>query len=149
MTEKEITEKQKKEIQDYKDAYLRKNAEFNTFKKRKEEEYAKAKETILADFLSKLLKVKSELELALIHSEAQNFIEGIKIIDNKIENLVKEEGIEVIETNGKFNPEIHDGISIGSDLEKENEEILQTFSKGYLFKGKTLIPAKVMVNKIK
>ena len=152
VNQKELEEKVsvlEKELNNYRDAYLRKNAEFNTFVTRKKEELEHEKKNVLEKFLVKLLEIKGEFELSLQHSEdAENFKKGVEMILSKLNNLVTEEGVEEISTEGEFNPEIHDGIAVNENQDFENNHILQTFSKGYKLNGKVIVPAKVVVNKI-
>lgn len=149
LTVEERIEELEKELKNYKDAYLRKNAEFNTFVTRKNEELEKEKKTVLEKFLIKLLEIKDDFELSLQHSEnSENFKKGVEIIVSKLNDLVINEGIEELPVEGKFNPEIHNGVAIGKNYDLQNNHIIQFFTKGYKFNGKVIIPAKVMVNKI-
>lgn len=137
------------ELKEYKDAYLRKNAEFNTFVTRKKEEFEREKKTVLEKFFIKLLEIKDDFELSLQHAEnSENFKKGVEIIVSKLNDLVINEGIEELPVEGEFNPEIHDGVAIGENYDLQNNHIIQFFTKGYKFNGRVIIPAKVMVNKI-
>lgn len=137
------------ELKEYKDAYLRKNAEFNTFVTRKKEELEREKKAVLEKFFIKLLEIKDDFELSLQHAEnSEDFKKGVEIIVSKLNNLVINEGIEELPVEGEFNPEIHDGVAIGENYDLQNNHIIQFFTKGYKFNNKVIIPAKVMVNKI-
>lgn len=149
LTLEEKIEELEKELKNYKDAYLRKNAEFNTFVTRKKEEFEREKKAVLEKFLIKLLEVKDDFELSLQHAEnSENFKKGVEIIVSKLNDLVINEGIEELPVEGEFNPEIHDGVAIGENYDLQNNHIIQFFTKGYKFNGRVIIPAKVMVNKI-
>lgn len=149
LTEEEKIKELEKELKNYKDAYLRKNAEFNTFVTRKNEELEREKKTVLEKFLVKLLEIKDDFELSLQHTEnSENFKKGVEIIVSKLNNLVINEGIEELPVEGEFNPEIHNGVAIGENYDLQNNHIIQFFTKGYKFNNKVIIPAKVMVNKI-
>lgn len=149
LTLEEKIEELEKELKNYKDAYLRKNAEFNTFVTRKNEELEREKKAVLEKFLIKLLEVKDDFELSLQHAEnSENFKKGVEIIVSKLNDLVINEGIEELPVEGEFNPEIHDGVAIGENYDFQNNHIIQFFTKGYKFNGRVIIPAKVMVNKI-
>jgi grpE len=144
----EELKKLQNELKEYKDAYLRKNAEFNTFVTRKKEELEREKKNVLEKFLLKILEIKSELDLSFEHQDnSESFVQGIKMISSKLESLLSEEGVEEIETAISFNPEFHDGVAAGNVEEKEDGEILQVFSKGYKLNGKVIMASKVMVNK--
>lgn len=149
LTEEEKIKELEKELKNYKDAYLRKNAEFNTFVTRKNEELEREKKTVLEKFLIKLLEIKDDFELSLQHAEnSEDFKKGVEIIVSKLNNLVINEGVKELPVEGEFNPEIHDGVAIGENYDLQNNHIIQFFTKGYKFNNKVIIPAKVMVNKI-
>lgn len=149
LTLEEKIEELEKELKNYKDAYLRKNAEFNTFVTRKNEEFEKEKKTVLEKFLIKLIEIKDDFELSLQHTEnSENFKKGVEIIVSKLNDLVINEGIEELPVEGEFNPEIHNGVAVGENYDLQNNHIIQFFTKGYKFNNKVIIPAKVMVNKI-
>ena len=149
LTLEEKIKELEKELKNYKDAYLRKNAEFNTFVTRKNEEFEKEKKTVLEKFLIKLLEIKDDFELSLQYTEnSENFKKGVEIIVSKLNDLVINEGIEELPVEGEFNPEIHNGVAVGENYDLQNNHIIQFFTKGYKFNNKVIIPAKVMVNKI-
>ena len=149
LTSEEKIEELEKELKNYKDAYLRKNAEFNTFVTRKNEELEREKKAVLEKFFIKLLEIKDDFKLSLQHAEnSEDFKKGVEIIVSKLNNLVINEGIEELPVEGEFNPEIHDGVAIGENYDLQNNHIIQFFTKGYKFNGRVIIPAKVMVNKI-
>ena len=83
--------------------------------------------------------------------ETKNFdslIEGVNMILNNLKYLLKEEGVEEIETDGKnFDPYEHQAMMTEQKEELENDAIVQVFQKGYKLKGKVIRPAMVTVNK--
>ena len=153
VNQKELEEKVsvlEKELNNYRDAYLRKNAEFNTFVTRKKEELEREKKTVLEKFLVKLLEIKGEFELSLQHSEdTENFKKGVEMILSKLNNLVTEEGVEEIEAGEgvEFNPYEHQAMMTESKEELKDNDIVQVFQKGYKLKGKVIRPSMVTVNK--
>ena len=83
--------------------------------------------------------------------ESKNFdslVEGVNMILNNLKYLLKEEGVEEIETeNKKFDPYEHQAMMTEQKEELENDDIVQVFQKGYKLKGKVIRPAMVTVNK--
>jgi len=51
------------------------------------------------------------------------------------------------EPGDTLDPELHDAMMVQSDPEKEENQILQVFEKGYQYKDRILRHAKVIVNK--
>lgn len=140
------------ELQEWKDAYTRKLAEFQNFTKRKEAEVSEMKKYASEEIIIKLLDNIDNLERAEAASiETKNFdalVEGVNMILRNLKNLLNEEGVEEIETEGKeFNPYEHQAMMTESKEEFENDAIVQTFQKGYKLKGKVIRPAMVTVNK--
>jgi len=140
------------ELQEWKNSYTRKLAEFQNFTKRKENEVAEMKKYASEDIIIKLLDNIDNLERAVDASkETKNFdslIEGVNMILNNLKYLLKEEGVEEIETDGKnFDPYEHQAMMTEQKEELENDAIVQVFQKGYKLKGKVIRPAMVTVNK--
>lgn len=140
------------ELQEWKNSYTRKLAEFQNFTKRKEAEVSEMKKYASEDIIIKLLDNIDNLERAVDASkETKNFdslIEGVNMILNNLKYLLKEEGVEEIETDGKnFDPYEHQAMMTEQKEELENDAIVQVFQKGYKLKGKVIRPAMVTVNK--
>ena len=140
------------ELQEWKNSYTRKLAEFQNFTKRKEAEVSEMKKYASEDIIIKLLDNIDNLERAVDASkETKNFdslIEGVNMILNNLKYLLKEEGVEEIETDSKnFDPYEHQAMMTEQKEELENDAIVQVFQKGYKLKGKVIRPAMVTVNK--
>jgi grpE len=140
------------ELEEWKNSYTRKLAEFQNFTKRKESEVAEMKKYASEGIIVKLLDSIDNLERALEASkENQNFdslIEGVSIILNSLKNLMVEEGVIEIEAEGKkYDPHEHKAMTTENKEELEDNVIVQVFQKGYKMKGKVIRPAMVTVNK--
>ena len=89
--------------------------------------------------LEKLLPILDDLEAAENHLKDQ----GLKIILNKLKEILKSEGVEEIKTHGEeFNPELMEAIEI---IEGPKNKVMEVSRKGYLLEGKVLRIAKVKV----
>jgi len=76
-----------------------------------------------------------------------NWAMGVQYINKQFSDLLKELEVEVIKTKGEsFNPQYHDAIESENNPDFADNEIIREIQTGYLFKGKVLIPAKVIVN---
>lgn len=140
------------ELQEWKNSYTRKLAEFQNFTKRKENEVAEMKKFASEGIIVKLLDNVDNLERAVDASkESQNFdslIEGVNMILNNLKNLLTEEGVEEIEAAGKeYNPYEHKAMITENKEELDDNVVVQVFQKGYKMKGKVVRPAMVTVNK--
>ena len=140
------------ELEEWKNSYTRKLAEFQNFTKRKENEVAEMRKYASEGIIVKLLDNVDNLERAVDASkESQNFdslIEGVNMILNNLKNLLTEEGVEEIEAAGKeYNPYEHKAMITENKEELDDNVVVQVFQKGYKMKGKVVRPAMVTVNK--
>ena len=140
------------ELEEWKNSYTKKLAEFQNFTKRKESEVAEMKKYASEGIIVKLLDSIDNLERALaVSKENQNFdslIEGVSMILNSLKNLMIEEGVIEIEAEGReYDPYEHKAMTTENKEELENNVIVQVFQKGYKMKGKVIRPAMVTVNK--
>ncbi len=148
---KEIIDKYN-EISEYKDRYLRLVADFDNFRKR----VRKEKEEIILnanrELISKLLPILDNIDLAEKSFEQvenlEEFKNGVKLIFNEFRRVLELEGLEPIKTeNEKFDPNFHEAIMQVETKEYEDNDIVDEFRRGYLFKGKLLRASMVSVAK--
>ena len=151
-TSEDKIKKLEAELQEWKNSYTRKLAEFQNFTKRKENEVAEMRKYASEGIIVKLLDNIDNLERAVDASkESQNFdslVEGVNMILNNLKHLLTEEGVEEIEAAGKeYNPYEHKAMITENKEELDDNVVVQVFQKGYKMKGKVVRPAMVTVNK--
>ena len=141
------------EVQEWKNSYTRKLAEFQNFTKRKETEVSEMKKYASEGIIVKLLENIDNLERAENASvETKNFdalVEGVNMILRNLKYMLSEEGVEEVEAGEgvQFNPYEHQAMMTESKEELKDNDIVQVFQKGYKLKGKIIRPAMVTVNK--
>ena len=141
------------EVQEWKNSYTRKLAEFQNFTKRKETEVSEMKKYASEGIIVKLLENIDNLERAENASaETKNFdalVEGVNMILRNLKYMLSEEGVEEIEAGEgvEFNPYEHQAMMTENKEELKDNDIVQVFQKGYKLKGKIIRPAMVTVNK--
>ena len=154
-------EKEKdKKIKELEDKYLRAYADFENVKKRLErEKYSSleyANENILKDFIPVLDTLESALksiELSEVkdNCESKNIIRnienGIELVIDNFNKVLGKHQVELIPTNGEFDPNIHNAILQVKDSNKENGDIAQVIQKGYKYKDRLLRPSMVSIVK--
>jgi len=130
------------------DKLLRLHAEFDNYKKRAAKENEMIREAAVADAMLKLLPLVDDFGAAMEHidkSTHKEFGHGIELIYAKMLDLLKREGIEEMKALGaSFDPYVHDALRQGDGPEGKIIEVIQ---KGYMFRGKVLRHAKVVVGK--
>ena len=149
--EKEI-EKLKNEVEDWKNSYLRKQAEFQNFTKRKEKEFDDLKSFASEKIVVKVLDIIDNLERAIAaSSETKDFdslVKGVELTLSQMKSTVASEGVEAIVTeNALFDPHLHMAVSVEDSADYKNDEIIAEFQKGYKMKGKVIRPSMVKVCK--
>ncbi len=141
------------ELQEWKNSYTRKLAEFQNFTRRKEAEVSEMKKYASEGIILKVLDNIDNLERAENASaETKNFdalVEGVNMILRNLKYMLSEEGVEEIEAGEgvEFNPYEHQAMMTESKEELKENDIVQVFQKGYKLKGKIIRPAMVTVNK--
>ena len=141
------------ELQEWKNSYTRKLAEFQNFTRRKEAEVSEMKKYASEGIILKVLDNIDNLERAENASaETKNFdalVEGVNMILRNLKYMLSEEGVEEVEADEgvQFNPYEHQAMMTEEKDDLDNDVIVQVFQKGYKLKGKIIRPAMVTVNK--
>lgn len=153
-TEKVDFSKQLEELKENlgqeKDKYLRLFAEFENFKKRTAKERIELFKTAGQEVISSLLPVLDDFDRAITqtHEERANEIEGFKLIQNKLNDVLKSNGLEVTDTKigDVFDAEIHEAITlIPAQKDSEKGKIIDITEKGYQLGDKIIRFPKVVV----
>lgn len=129
---------------------VRLQADFENFKKRSQKEKTEIYQFASENFATKLLPVMDNLEraeaaLSDASEEVKGYVDGLEMVFKQLKDVLKEEGLEEIVCEGPFDPNLHHGVAVGQDDEKDDQEIIDVFQKGYKFKGKVIRPAMVKV----
>ncbi|GAB4295653.1 MAG: nucleotide exchange factor GrpE [Ignavibacteriaceae bacterium] len=140
-----------KQVEEYKDKFLRKSAEFENYKRRTENDQLNLIKYAAESFIVKLLPVVDDLERSLQHMENARDIEsikdGIKLVYDKLMKVFTEQGIKQIESVGKpFNVDYHEALMQRKDESADPHTILEEIQKGYIYKDKVIRHAQVIVS---
>ena len=143
--------KLKAEIEEWKNEYLRKQADFQNFTKRKEKEVDELKkfssEKIITQFLGSLDNFERAIESSIESKDFDSLLKGVEMIVRNLKDIMTSEGVEEISTEGTFNPEYHHAVGVEASEDKKEDEIVKVLQKGYMMKGKVIRPAMVIVCK--
>jgi molecular chaperone GrpE len=140
-------------LEEAKDKYLRKVAEFENFKRRNAKERLELIQTAGKDVISELLDVLDDCDRAqkqLETSEDATAIkQGVMLVFNKLRSSLQSRGVKVMETiNQDFNPDRHEAITeIPAASESQKGKIVDEVMKGYYLNDKIIRYAKVVVGK--
>lgn len=141
----------KKEKDDLFDRLLRVQAEYENFKKRTQKEREAERKYKAQDLVNDILPVLDNFERALQvekTEETSSLIEGISMVHRQLLDALKNNGVEMIETEGKqFDPNLHHAVMQVEDESYESNQIVEELQKGYMLKDRVIRPAMVKVNK--
>ena len=143
--------KLKAEVEDWKQSYLRKQADFQNFTKRKEKELEELRKFASEKIITKLLDGVDNLERAITaSSETKDFdglVKGVDMILTQLKGIMESEGVEAIKAEGKYDPMFHHAVMVEDNPEYQDDEIVLELQKGYTMKGKVIRPSMVKVCK--
>lgn len=148
-TIEEQLEATKKEVEQYKDKYLRAVAEFDNYRKRTLKEKAElllngSEKTVCA-----FLPILDDFERAIADkTEDVNAIkEGVQIIFNKFNKTLESLGVKKIETEGKdFDVDFHEAVAMVPGMGDDKKgKVIDCVQTGYQLNDKVIRHAKVAV----
>ncbi len=148
----EELEETKKEAAENYDKYLRVTADLENFKRRAIKERANAinygNERLIKDILPVVDSLGRALDHAYNSEDFDAFVEGLKLIYDKLLVSLEKHGVERIDAAGKdFDPNFHEAVLQVETEEFEDNKIVEEFEKGYLLNGRLLRPVKVSISK--
>jgi molecular chaperone GrpE len=130
------------------DSYLRLAADFDNYRKRVAREHAelttRANERLVNELLPVLDDLERALEAAAEHEEAK-LEEGVQLVHRSLAALLARHGLQEIDTEGAFDPHVHEALLAQPAEGAEEGSVLQVLQKGYRLGDKVLRPARVIV----
>jgi molecular chaperone GrpE len=137
-----------RERDEYLDALQRLKAEFDNYRKRTAREQLDLSTRAAQRLVNELLPVLDDLERALAaaeqHEEAK-LEDGVRLVHRSLVDALQKEGLAEIETDGAFDPNVHEAMLSQPSEDKESGEVLDVLQKGYRIGDKVLRPARVIV----
>lgn len=135
---------------EYLDQWRRTAAQFSNYKKRVEKEQAEFTKLANATLLTRLLPILDDFERAFETMPPAirdlTWVEGLSLIYRKLQLLLEQEGVEVIETEGKsFDPLLHEAVTYEEAEGFEEGQIIAEVQKGYKMGDRVLRPSLVRV----
>ena len=137
------------DLEDLRQTLLRRQADFDNYKKRIERERSEDSKRTTARLIEALIPTIDGFEQALAaHREAQyeNHRRGFELIYKQLVEHISKLGAERIDPTGKpFDPHMHQAMDRTETNEHADGTVLQVFQPGYVFHGRVLRPAMVRV----
>ncbi len=137
---------------EYWERILRLQADLENLRRRATRDVENAHKYGLDKFISELLPVKDSLELGVAAAEAEHdtdkIREGVELTLKMFRDVLAKHGVTEVDPLGeKFDPSLHQAMSMVENAEVEPNTVLTVMQKGYLLNGRLIRPAMVMVSK--
>jgi molecular chaperone GrpE len=140
------------EVERERDEYLgdlkRLAADFDNYRKRaardQESLVARAHERLAKELLPVLDDLERALEAAAEHEEAK-LEEGVRLVHRELVSALTKEGVVEIETNGQFDPHVHEAL-LSQPSDEDEGSIIEVIQKGYQLGDRVLRPARVVIS---
>ena len=149
VTEEEAEAPKVEEV-DWRDKYLRLQAEFDNFRKRTLREKMALIESGGSDVWKAVLPVLDDMERAIAASEKSEDIaalrEGERLIYNKFVDIMRQKGVVEIEAlDTDFNPDLHEAVARFAAGEEKSGKVIDVVQRGYKQGEQVLRYTKVVV----
>ena len=149
---KQELETVKKDREGTYDRLLRKQAEFDNYKKRIDREKSEFMQFASAELMKEVLGVLDSFDLAIRNAAAEgaageNTLRGVELIHKQLQDTLARFGLKPIEAKGKkFDPNFHQAVSTQPANGVEENTVIDEMRKGYTLNGRLLRPAMVSVS---
>jgi molecular chaperone GrpE len=147
---REEVEEYRRETSQSLDAAQRAQADLVNYRRRADEERIALGKYSNTRLISKLLPVAEELDLAVTHAGGgtanDSWLEGIKLIQRKLSNLLESEGVTKIETVGAaFDPMEHEALGTVATNQHPPGHVAEAVRSGFRLHDRVIQPAQVIV----
>lgn len=139
------------EVAQWKDKFIRLQAEFDNYRKRTLKEKMELIESGGKDLMKSLLVVLDDFDRAQEALASSDNIEalreGVELIHTKMCKVLTDKGLSPIESTGQeFNTDYHEAITkIPAPSDELKGKVVDTVEKGYMLKDKVIRYSKVVV----
>jgi molecular chaperone GrpE len=146
-------EELEQQLSEAKNSHLRKAAELENYRKRVQRERSQIYETAKANALEDFLHINDDLQRTLKAAEDldvdSTFMDGVLLVANKFEEVLKKHGVQRIDEEGvPFDVDLHDAMmrQKPEDEDIESDMVLNVIENGYRIGDRTIRHAKVIVS---
>ncbi len=139
------------ENRDLKEQLLRKQADFENFRKRlirdKEDSIKYGNSNLLLDLVSVMDDFERAIKSSGESKDFESFHSGVEMIEKQMASLLERKyGLKRFESEGEvFDPEKHEAITMEDSVKHKKMVVLEDFQKGYLLHERVLRHSKVKV----
>ena len=141
-----------KEVNDLKEKLLRKQADYENFRKRlyreKDDSIKYSNQMMLMDIVEIIDDFERAIKSADDSKDFNSFHNGIEMIEKQFTSMLEKKwGLTRFSSVGEeFDPEKHQAISMEERKDHDKSMVIEDYQKGYFFYDRVLRPAKVKVS---
>ncbi len=133
----------------WRDKYLRLHAEWDTYRRRMNEQREEEKLRATEKLVEGLLPVIDDFERSISYAEGngeEGLLGGVKAVHTKLGEVLKKEGVEVIDPKGEAFDAIEcQAVATVDDASVPDETVAEVYQKGYRMGNKVIRAAMVTV----
>jgi molecular chaperone GrpE len=146
--ERELEQVQRSDAE-HRNNWHRSAADFANYKRRTDEERAAIGQLSNALLIGKMLGVLDDFDRALesVPPEAHDaWIEGVKLVERKLRNVLESEGVTPIEAVGQpFDPNLHEAVAHEPTADHPDNQVIGEVQRGYRLHDRVIRPSLVRV----
>lgn len=139
----------KAEAAEWKDKFMRLHAEWDTYRRRTNEQREAEKARAAEKLVTSLLPVIDDFERTIDYAEKNGegeLLGGVRAVHSKFVGVLEKDGVEVIDPTGEaFDALEAQAVATVPDTEAFDETVHEVYQKGYRLGAKVIRPAMVTV----
>ena len=145
-----VAEKPAEEQIDWKDQYIRLQAEFDNFRKRTIREKMDLIQSGGSDILKAILPILDDMQRATAASEKSDDINALRegerlVVQKFIDTLRQKKVVEIEALDAPFDENLHEAVARFAAGENKKGKVIDVIERGYMLGDKVLRFAKVVV----
>ena len=137
------------QAQDWQDRYMRLHAEWDTYRRRTQEQRTEEKQRATEKLMENLLPVLDDFERTVSYATEngeQGLLEGVKAVQAKLVDVLQKDGLQIIDPVGEpYDALEAQAVQMIPDEEAFDETVKDVYQKGYRMGKKVLRAAMVTV----
>ena len=140
-----------REAEKNRDLYLRAVADLDTYRRKVQREKTELAKFALQPLIEELLPSIDHLDMAIEAAknsdDSKNILMGVEMVSSQIKKVFANFGVEEIKTEGMdFDPNTSECVSHEPSEDVPENGIIKVVRRGYMFNGRLLRPAAVVVS---
>jgi molecular chaperone GrpE len=140
-----------RQFDEQRDKYLRLAAEYDNYRKRTARERTESATQGQAELIRHLIDALDDLSrFAHVDPDTvdtKTVVQGVEMVERKLLKALTNFGLQIINPeNSSFDPELHEAVGTEPAASQEDDHVVsRVYQPGYVFNGKLLRPARVVV----